>query len=98
MAIYLPAPRFSTDLQGRSPRRSPGPTSPPADSPAPDASLFERVRGQFTEMPGLSPTLDQMVRLFGLDPDSCRRIVSALIDEGFLRLTNDGRYRMMSRS
>jgi hypothetical protein len=95
MAIYLP--RFSTELTGGI-LRSPARTSSPEDPPASDASLFERVRGQFNEMPGLSPTLDQMVRLFGLEPDSCRRIVSVLIADGFLRLTSDGRYRMMSRS
>ena len=57
------------------------------------ARLLTRVRGEFREMPGLSPTEGQMARLFGLSLDQCRGVVTTLVGEGFLRRTPDGRYR-----
>jgi hypothetical protein len=58
------------------------------------AELVNRVRGEFVEMRGFSPTLEQAARLFDLSPDECRRILSGLVREGFLRCTADGRYRL----
>jgi len=44
-------------------------------------------------MPGLSLTLAQGARLFGVAPDACARMFSELVEEGILcRLTNYGRY------
>lgn len=55
--------------------------------------LVNRVRGEFAEMQGFSPTVEQAARLFALSPDECRRVLRALVQEGFLLCTPDGRYR-----
>ena len=39
------------------------------DKPKPGPQLLERVRGEFKEMPGFSPTLEQTARLFNLPKD-----------------------------
>ena len=62
-------------------------------SGAGDPRVLTRVRGEFREMPGLSPTEDQMARLFGLSLDECHGVVKTLMAEGFLHRTTDGRYR-----
>ena len=56
--------------------------------------LINRIRGEFVEMRGFSPTVDQAARLFDLSTDECRRILLGLVQEGFLRCTADGRYRL----
>jgi hypothetical protein len=57
------------------------------------ADVVDRVRGEFVEMCGFSPTVEQASRLFDLPPDECGRILGGLVQEGFLRRTADGRYR-----
>ena len=54
--------------------------------------LVRRIRGEFEEMPGLSLTSAQAIKLFGMSPDVCADILSHLIEEGVLRLKSDGRY------
>jgi hypothetical protein len=56
--------------------------------------VLTRVRGEFFEMRGFSPTVEQAARLFDLSTDECRRVLSSLEQEGFLRRTPDGRYRL----
>jgi len=51
------------------------------------ASIVERVRAEFVEMPGLELTLPQAVRLWGLGADDCRHVLDSLADAGFLRWT-----------
>jgi hypothetical protein len=51
------------------------------------ATVVDRVRGDFHEMPGLELTLSQAVRLWNLGPDDCRFAVDALVDEGYLQWT-----------
>jgi hypothetical protein len=53
-------------------------------------ALVERARGEFLEMPGLCLTIPQAARLWGLDTDSCSRIIDALVDVSFLRWTSEG--------
>jgi len=48
-------------------------------------NLVVRVRGEFTEMPGLQLTLAQASRLFGLTPDDCHDVLDALVRAHFLR-------------
>ena len=55
--------------------------------------VVSRVRGEFVEMRGFSPTLAQAARLFDIPRDECGRILAGLVSEGFLRCTADGRYR-----
>lgn len=54
--------------------------------------LAGRVRAEYAEMPGLSVTLAQAQRLWGVDELTCRRVFDALIERGFLRTTMKGRY------
>ena len=54
----------------------------------------ERIRGEFVEMRGFSPTLDQAARLFDLPREECSRVLTRLTTEGFIRQTADGRYRL----
>ena len=56
--------------------------------------VVNRVRGEFAEMRGFSPTVEQAARLFDLPADECVRVLSNLEREGFLRRTPDGRYRL----
>ena len=53
-------------------------------------TLFDRVRGEFNEMPGLQLTIAQAARLFGMDQASCRRVIDALVAAAFLRWTPAG--------
>ncbi len=64
----------------------------PDSRPLPDDRLLARVRGEYLEMPGLRLTLEQARRLWGLDPQACRHVLSTLIEAGFLACGNDGRY------
>ncbi len=57
-------------------------------------TLADRVRGEFLELQGFSPTLIQAGRLFHLPPDECRQVLAALVNEGFLHEERDGRYRL----
>jgi hypothetical protein len=54
--------------------------------------LVCRIRGEFEEMPGLSLTPVQAIKLFGISPDVCAGILSDLIEEGVLQLRSDGCY------
>ena len=56
--------------------------------------IINRIRGEFVEMRGFSPTIQQAARLFDLSADECGRILSGLVDEGFLKCTAEGRYRL----
>ena len=51
------------------------------------ATIVDRVRTDFTEMPGLELTLPQAVRLWTLGIDDCRYVIDSLVDAGFLAWT-----------
>ena len=59
-----------------------------------DLATLERIRSEFNEMRGFSPTPAQAARLFGLSRDECERVLAHLAGEGFLLLGPDGRYRI----
>ena len=63
-----------------------------------DASVaaIERVRGEFVEMRGFSPTLEQAARLFDLPREECSQVLGRLASEGFIAQTADGRYRLIA--
>ncbi len=58
------------------------------------SDVVARVRGEFVEMRGFSPTVEQAARLFDLPAEECTKILGGLVQEGFLRRTADGRYRL----
>jgi hypothetical protein len=59
--------------------------------------VTDRIRCEFVEMRGFSPTVDQAARLFQVSREECVRVLKILVDEGFLRQTPDGRYRLPSQ-
>jgi hypothetical protein len=64
-------------------------------SRSPESShLVDRIRSEFGEMQGFSPTLQQAVRLFHLSESECYAVLVTLVEEGFLRESADGRYRL----
>jgi hypothetical protein len=87
----LPAPDAGLKLKTISIKTLDGRIAAPLDQ-----QLVDRVRGEFIEMPGFSPTLAQASRLFNLTPDECQRVLGLLIREGFLRCGPDGQYRLPS--
>jgi hypothetical protein len=54
--------------------------------------LISRARGEYLEMPGLSLTVPQAQRLWGLDGVACRQVLQGLIEAGFLKRRADGTY------
>lgn len=51
------------------------------------ATVVDRVRMDFTEMPEMELTLPQAVRLWTLGMDDCRYVIDSLVDAGFLAWT-----------
>ena len=58
----------------------------------PHATIAERVRGEFREMPGLTLTVAQARRLWDLDSSTCSDVLTQLVDAGFLCRRADGAY------
>ena len=56
------------------------------------ASITDRVRGEFREMPGLTLTVAQAGRLWSLDPPTCTEVLADLVDAGFLCRRSDGTF------
>ena len=54
--------------------------------------LVQRVLSEFREMPCLRLTAAQAQRLFGLRADVGQRLIDSLVQQGLLRLDEDGRY------
>ena len=55
-------------------------------------ALLRRIRSEFEEMPGLTLTLPQAGKLFGVTSDACARIFSQLSEEGLLQPSRSGGY------
>jgi len=51
------------------------------------ATVVDRVRMDFVEMPEMELTLPQAVRLWSLGMDDCRFVIDALVDAGVLAWT-----------
>jgi len=59
-------------------------------------ALLHRIWDEFDEMPGTSLTLPQASKLFGVPMEVCDRILVSLVQDGRLRRTKDGRFRLHS--
>jgi hypothetical protein len=57
-------------------------------------ALLHRIHGEFEGMPGVSLTLDQAAKLFGLRPEITSRILGQLTDARVLRHKSDGRFAL----
>lgn len=51
-----------------------------------------RVEGEYREMPGLSLTLPQAARLWGLDRGTCERVLTKLVERRVLKRAWNGTY------
>ena len=58
------------------------------------AELLRRVRGEYLEMPGLRLTAPQAQCLFGLDAETWKGVLAALLDAKFLCRTHTGLFAM----
>jgi hypothetical protein len=54
--------------------------------------LLQRVEGEYREMPGMSLTVSQAERLWGLDRSTCASVLRTLIERRVLRQTTNGTY------
>jgi len=55
--------------------------------------LVQRIRAEFDEAPGLDITVDQGVRFWALDAETCEHVLTRLHEMGFLLKTHDGHHR-----
>jgi hypothetical protein len=65
--------------------------TPPHTTPA-IGELLLRIEGEYQEMPGLSLTVAQAKRLWGLDDSTCAFVLTTLIERRVLRQTTSGTY------
>lgn len=56
------------------------------------ATLEERIRGEFLEMPGLRLTPQQAARLWAIDRATSEHVLNRLASAGFLARTREGAY------
>jgi hypothetical protein len=56
------------------------------------SALLVRVQSEYLEMPGLNLTEAQARRFWGLDGNTCRRVLVTLIERGFLKRSPNGHY------
>ena len=54
--------------------------------------LVRRIRGEYTEMPGLRLSAEQGARLWGIDRQQCEEVLDVLVHRGFLTVRPDGAY------
>lgn len=81
-------------------------TYQPVDLAAPRVSpgakltpqLLTRIRGEFSEMPGLQLTLAQARRLLNLDIMTCSAALAVLEAAGFLATNRDGAFVLAEAS
>lgn len=57
-----------------------------------DERLLRRIRSEFHEMPGLCLTGPQAARLWNLDRATSEAALEALVTDGYLSRTDDGRF------
>jgi hypothetical protein len=55
--------------------------------------LLRRIQAEYREMPGLSLTVEQAVKLFGVQRDICARLLNQLVERGLLQ-TGERGYRL----
>jgi len=57
---------------------------------------LRRIRGEYLEMPGLRLTPSQAQRLWGLDEQTCSKLLEQLVDLKFLVVGANGNYMRLS--
>ncbi len=61
--------------------------------PSASASPIQQIRAEYLEMPGLTLTVPQAARLWGLNASQSERLLSELAGSGFLIRDARGAYR-----
>lgn len=54
--------------------------------------VVNRLRAEYTEMPGLRLKVGQVQRLCGIEETMCQLVLDSLVHEKFLCAKSDGRY------
>jgi hypothetical protein len=52
--------------------------------------VTKRVQAEFDEMPGMTLTMPQASRLFGIERETCREVVERLVSMSYLKWTASG--------
>ena len=63
-----------------------------------DDCLLRRIRAEYRGMPAMRLTLDQAMRLWMLDRETCARMLNLLIEARFIDRDASGRYRKAQRT
>lgn len=66
------------------------------DVPIDCSNVVERIRAEYIEMPGLSLTVAQAARFWGLSEVVLEGLLAALVEGGFLLRDSNGAYRRCS--
>ena len=61
---------------------------------SPEDAMATRVRGEYREMPGMRLTIDQAMRLWMLDRQTCSDVLSSLVAARFLEQDRHGQFVM----
>jgi len=88
----MKAPEADQNRASRVTRRS---ETPRADDMRTTPAIREtilRVEGEYREMPGLSLTLPQAARLWGIDRSTCELVLAKLIERRVLKRAMNGTY------
>lgn len=78
---------------GTTARSTHGPCTVTLFRTAAQDALLRRVRGEYREMPGMRLTIEQAMRLWDLDYQTCASVLDSLIASHFLAVDGSGRYR-----
>jgi hypothetical protein len=86
-------------IEPREPRRSTSTATSPAEVHHPKdvrahviREVLLRAEGEYREMPGLSLTLPQAARLWGLDRRTCELVMANLVERRILKRAPNGTY------
>ena len=58
--------------------------------------VIQRIYSEFLEMPGLRVTCQQAQRLWGLDRETCLKVLDTLVGVKFLTRTTHGMYARLT--
>lgn len=61
-------------------------------TPRPEGQLMRRVRGDYRKLPEMRLTIEQAMRLWDVDRDTCWDVMHTLIEAHVLRQDRYGRY------
>ena len=59
--------------------------------------VTKRVRAEFEEMPGMTLTMPQASRLFGIERELCRTVFERLVTSSYLKWTHAGTITRVAR-